>query len=450
MEVNGTSGEAKMDLGDRVSVKRNGTTYEGVLMPSRREGHIVIKLNNGYNVGLNAEMSEIKLLERAVESRPPSKDRPLQAREGLPTVSILSTGGTIASKVDYRTGAVTSQFSAGEIISAIPELEEIANYRARVIYQILSENMRAEYWITLARSVADEISGGADGVIITHGTDTMMYTAAALSFMLTTPVPVILVGSQRSSDRPSSDASMNAICAATAAISDIAEVCVVMHASTSDDYCFIHRGTRVRKMHTSRRDAFQSINQQPLGRVDYRTRRIETFLPYRKRGQAELLLRDRMEPRCALVKYTPGSSPEILSYYIDRCYRGIVLEGTGLGHVASDWIDCIKRATEEGIPVVVTSQCLRGRICDRVYDTGRDMLDAGAIEGEDMLPEVALVKLMWALANADSGLVTDRKDGLQAVRSLMSTSLAGEICHSTPLTGPKLISKLYREHQSQY
>jgi len=157
-----------------------------------------------------------------------------------------------------------------------------------------------------------------------------------------------------------------------------------------------------------------------------------------------------MEPRCALVKYTPGSSPEILSYYIDRCYRGIVLEGTGLGHVASDWIDCIKRATEEGIPVVVTSQCLRGRICDRVYDTGRDMLDAGAIEGEDMLPEVALVKLMWALANADSGLVTDRKDGLQAVRSLMSTSLAGEICHSTPLTGPKLISKLYREHQSQY
>lgn len=433
-----------MDLGDRISVKRNGTTYEGVLMPSRREGHIVVKLNNGYNVGVNAEKSEIRLLEKAGESRTVLRDRPLESREGLPMVSILSTGGTIASKVDYRTGAVTSQFSAGEIISAIPELEEIANYRARVIYQILSENMRAEYWIALARAVAEEISGGSEGVIITHGTDTMMYTAAALSFMLTTPVPVIIVGSQRSSDRPSSDSSMNAICAATAAISDIAEVCVVMHGSTSDDYCSIHRGTRVRKMHTSRRDAFQSINQPPLGRVDYSSRRVETFLPYRRRGEEQLVLRDRLEPKCALAKYTPGSSPDVLSYYIDQGYRGIVLEGTGLGHVASDWIDCIRRATEEGIPVVVTSQCLRGRICDRVYDTGRDMMDAGAIEGQDMLPEVALVKLMWALANEDStdgaesacvgGKKADGSDRMKAVRSLMSKSLAGEICLSTPIT----------------
>ncbi len=417
-----------MDLGDRISIERNGATCEGVLMPSRREGHIVIKLKNGYNVGLNAGKSEIKLLEKAGEGRAPPKDRPLQTKEGLPSVSILSTGGTIASKVDYRTGAVTSQFSAGEIISAIPELEEIANYRAKVIYQILSENMRAEYWIRLARSVADEINSGAEGVIITHGTDTMMYTAAALSFILTSPVPVIIVGSQRSSDRPSSDASMNAICAASAAISDIAEVCVVMHGTTSDDYCSIHRGTRVRKMHTSRRDAFQSMNQPPLGRVDYRTRKVETFLPYRKRGQAELKLMDSLEPKCALVKYTPGSSPDILSYYIDHGYRGIVLEGTGLGHVASNWIEGIKRATDEGIPVVITSQCLRGRICDRVYDTGRDMLDAGAIEGEDMLPEVALVKLMWALANADG------QDGLKSVSRLMRTSLAGELGHSTPIT----------------
>jgi len=433
-EVKGTSGEAEMDLGDKISVKRNGTTYEGVLMPSRREGHIVVKLNNGYNVGLNAEKSEIKLLEKLGDSRPASRDRPLQTREGLPTVAILSTGGTIASKVDYRTGAVTSQFSAGEIISAIPELEEIANYRARVIYQILSENMRAEYWIALARAVAEEISNGTEGVIITHGTDTMMYTAAALSFMLTTPVPVVIVGSQRSSDRPSSDASMNAICAAAAAISDIAEVSVVMHGSTSDDYCSIHRGTRVRKMHTSRRDAFQSINQPPLGRVDYRTRKVETALPYRKRGQARLSLRDRLEPKCSLVKYTPGSSPDILSYYIDQGYRGIVLEGTGLGHVASDWIEGIRRATEEGIPVVVASQCLRGRICDRVYDTGRDMLNAGAIEGEDMLAEVALVKLMWALANADTSECAAGTKGIEAVRSIMRTSLAGEIGHSTPIT----------------
>jgi glutamyl-tRNA(Gln) amidotransferase subunit D len=414
-----------MDLGDRISVKKNGTSLEGVLMPSRREGYVVLKLDNGYNIGLCAAKCELQLLQERQEFQPQLKTRPLQVKEGLPMVSILSTGGTIASKVDYRTGAVTSQFSAGEIISAIPELEEIANYRARVIYQILSENMRAEYWMKLAQSVAEEIRGGAQGVIITHGTDTMMYTAAALSFMLKTPVPVVIVGSQRSSDRPSSDASMNAICAASVAISDIAEVCVVMHGTTSDDYCAIHRGTRVRKMHTSRRDAFQSINQPPLGKVDYLTRKIQTFQPYRRRGEVELEVMDRLEPKCALVKYTPGSSPEILNYYIDKGYRGIVLEGTGLGHVASDWIGSIKRATEENIPVVVTSQCLRGRICDRVYDTGRDMLDSGAIEGEDMLPEVALVKLMWTVANTK---------GPEDIRALMKRPLAGEMSFSTPIT----------------
>jgi len=271
--------------------------------------------------------------------------------------------------------------------------------------------------------VAQEIRAGAEGVIITHGTDTMMYTAAALSFMVKTPVPVVLVGSQRSSDRPSSDAAMNAVGAATVAISDIAEVCVVMHGTTSDEYCAIHRGTRVRKMHTSRRDAFQSINCSSIGRVNYLDRKIQTFIPYRHRGDVELELADRLEPRCALVKYTPGASSEILNYYVDFGYRGIVLEGTGLGHVASDWIASIKRATDAGIPVVVTSQCLRGRICDRVYDTGRYMLEAGAIEGADMLPEVALVKLMWLLAN--------RPD---EVRSLVGKPLAGEISFSTPIT----------------
>ncbi len=411
-----------MDLGDRVSVEKGGMAYEGVLMPSRRKDHIVIKLDNGYNIGLRVPESDLKLVEKGHELKVPPLP-PLCAREGLPQVSILSTGGTIASKVDYRTGAVTSQFSAGEIAAAIPELGEIANYNARIIYQILSENMRADYWMELARAVAEEIRGGAEGVIITHGTDTMMYTAAALSFMLHTPVPVVIVGSQRSSDRPSSDASMNAICAATVAISDIAEVCVVMHGTPSDSYCSIHRGTRVRKMHTSRRDAFGSINQHPIGKVDYLTRGIETFIPYRRRNEIALEVMDKLEPRCALVKYTPGASSDIMGYYIDKNYKGIVIEGTGLGHVASNWIESIKRATDAGIPVVITSQCLRGRICDRVYDTGRYMLDAGAIEGEDMLPEVALVKMMWVLANHPT-----------EVESLMRTPIAGEISPSTLMT----------------
>jgi glutamyl-tRNA(Gln) amidotransferase subunit D len=241
--------------------------------------------------------------------------------------------------------------------------------------------------------------------------------------MIRTPVPIVLVGSQRSSDRPSSDATMNAICAATVATSDIAEVCVVMHGTISDDYCLIHRGTRVRKMHTSRRDAFRSVNDGAIGKVDYPTRNITTFTDnYAHRGDCDLELINRLEPNCALIKYSPGASPDILNYYIDKGYKGIVIEGTGLGHVASDWIESIGRATEEEIPVVVNSQCIRGRICDRVYDTGRDMLSAGAIEGEDMLPEVALVKLMWVLANKP-----------KEVRQLMSAPLAGEISYSSSM-----------------
>jgi len=391
-------------------------------MPTRSD-NVVIKLDNGYNVALRRPGCKIQLIAKGRETVLP--ERQLSWREGLPQVSILSTGGTIASKVDYRTGAVTSQFTAGEIISAIPDLEEIANYRAKVIYSILSENMMAEYWSELARAVADEIRSGSEGVIVTHGTDTMTYTAAALSFMIETPVPVVLVGSQRSSDRPSSDSSMNAISAATVAISDIAEVSVVMHEGMSDDYCSIHRGTRVRKMHTSRRDAFKSINQPPIGRVDYLRREIETFGAYRRRGDLELALHKEIEPRCALVKFFPGASSKILDYYVDEGYKGMVIEGTGLGHVASSWIASIRRAVDSGIPVIVTSQCMRGRICDRVYDTGRDMLAAGALEGRDMLAEVALVKLMWALANTSAE---------EELESVICSPIAGEISASTPAT----------------
>jgi len=388
-------------------------------MPSTTD-HTVIKLHNGYNIGMNKSVP-ITL----VEKRPPlpkPKTRAMGARKDLPTVAILSTGGTIASRVDYRTGAVTAQSTAEEIIAAIPDLEEIANYRSRVVYNILSENMRAEYWIELARAIFEEINKGADGVIVTHGTDTMGYTAAALSFMIEPSVPVVLVGSQRSADRPSSDNAMNAICAASVAVSDIAEVCVVMHESTSDDHCLIHRGTRARKMHTSRRDAFRSIDAPPIGRVDYPSCEIRTFTDYARRGQRQLRIRDGIEPKCALLKFTPGASPELLRFCSLSGYKGIVIEGTGLGHVPAEWIPLIEYATTSGIPVVVTSQCIHGRICDRVYDTGRDMLKAGVIEGEDMLPETALVKLMWLLGQ---GL------DYEEVCMRMRQNIAGEILGSS-------------------
>jgi len=411
-----------VEEGDSVFVKQGGRTFNGVLMPSTTS-NAVIKLINGYNVGFDPHNVTMELAGKKQDMRSATVELPPPDPD-LPNVSILSTGGTIASKVDYRTGAVTSQFTAEDILLAIPELTRIANYNARVCYSILSENMQPEYWVRLAEEVYNEIKAGANGVIITHGTDTMMYTAAALAFMIETPVPVVFVGSQRSADRPSSDNAMNAICAAKVATSDIAGVTVVMHGSTSDDFCHIHKATKVRKMHTSRRDAFKSINSRPLGRVDYLSGEITTYLDHARRGEKELAINSNIEPRCTLIKYTTGASPQTL-LFASANYRGIVIEGTGLGHVSTEWVPYIERTTEAGIPVVMTSQCISGRVCDRVYDTGRDILKAGAIEGEDMMPEVALVKLMWAL-----GALGQTGD-IDEVRKIMTTDMAGEITRSS-------------------
>jgi len=404
IKVNGKGMIMNYGQGDRVRIEKDGRVYEGIVMPGITD-HIVLKMDSGYNAGFSPEDAKITIIGKkqdAVLSPSGAGERKVQKKGSrkLPKVSILSTGGTIASKIDYRTGAVSAQFSADDILNTIPELKDIADFSGKVVYNILSENMKAEYWSELARTVAEEIKNGANGIIIAHGTDTMMYSAAALSFMIKTPVPIVFVGSQRSADRPSSDNAMNAICAAVVAVSDIAEVCVVMHGTQSDDHCVIHRGTKVRKMHTSRRDAFKSINSEPIGTVDYATRKIETNGDYIRRDTRELKLHEGFEPKCALVKFTPGASPDILSYYINAGYRGIVIEGTGLGHVSADWVPAIEQAKDLKIPIVMTSQCLNGRVCDRVYDTGRDILKAGVIEGDDMLPEVALVKLMWALGQS--------------------------------------------------
>ena len=275
--------------------------------------------------------------------------------------------------------------------------------------------MTPAIWQELARAIYDEIKHGVTGVIVTHGTDTMAYSAAAVSFMLDTPVPVVFVGSQRSADRPSSDNAMNGVCAALAAESDLGEVAVVMHATTNDDACAIHRGTRVRKMHTSRRDAFKSIGIPPVGMVDYATRTVTLSDDAVRRGTRKLALHDKLEPHCGLVQFYPGMSPDILKAY--EGYMGLVLSGTGLGHVSTAQIPQIKNLIAGGTQVVMTSQCMNGRVCDRVYDTGRDLLAAGVIEGGDMLAEVALVKQMWVLGNECDP---------EKAAALMKTDLKGE------------------------
>jgi len=414
--------------GMRVRIKKESVTYEGIVMPSTTP-NLVIKLDNGYNIGIRTEDAEIEVIGEGQKKEESVQEGGIKVRErgDLPRLSILSTGGTIASRVDYRTGAVSPQFSTQDILDAIPELGEIGTIKGRVVYSILSENMRATYWKELATEVYNEIKNGAYGVIITHGTDTMGYTASALSFMLRTPVPVVLVGSQRSSDRPSSDAAMNAICAAKVACSDLGEVVVVMHGTTSDDFCYIHRGTKVRKMHTSARDAFQSVNSAPIGKVYYNNNagdttglqiRVEFLSPHAHRGDNDLELMAELETKCCLIKFYPGADPDIIDYFVARGYKGIVLEGTGLGHVSAEWIPHVERVIRDGIPVIMTSQCLYGTVCDRVYDTGRDLLRAGVIEGEDMLPETALVKLMWVLGQTED---------MEEVKQLMQENIAGEI-----------------------
>ncbi|RLF81368.1 Glu-tRNA(Gln) amidotransferase GatDE subunit D [Thermococci archaeon] len=423
--------EKGIEIGDYVEVveKENGTRviHRGLVMPpyelSKGET-LTVKLDNGYNVGiLIDQIVEVRIIEKAKPREEVSFKEVLPKKPGLPNVTIIGTGGTIASKIDYKTGAVHAAFTAEELAKAVPEIFEIANITPRVLFNIMSEDMKPEYWKKMAHEVAKALNSGEDGVIIGHGTDTMGYSAAALSFMLRElEKPVIFVGSQRSSDRPSSDAAMNLICSTRMAVEDFGEVAVVMHGETSDTYCLAHRGTKVRKMHTSRRDAFRSINDVPIAKIWYDGRVEYLREDYRKRGESEVWVDDKLEERVALIKVYPGMNGEIIDFLVDKGYKGIVIEGTGLGHTPNKIIPTIERAVEEGIAVCMTSQCLYGRVNLNVYSTGRKLLKAGVIPCEDMLPETAYVKLIWVLGKTQN---------LEEVRKMMLTNYAGEI---TPYT----------------
>ncbi|NJE03146.1 Glu-tRNA(Gln) amidotransferase subunit GatD [Thermococcus sp. MV11] len=423
--------EKGLEVGDYVRIieKENGNTsvYEGVVMNPYELSSgetLTLKLDNGYNIGILVDqIQEIEIIEKARPLEKVKFEEVFPKKPGLPNVTIIGTGGTIASRIDYKTGAVHPAFTAEELAKAVPEIFEIANITPRLLMNILSEDMKPEYWIRIAHEVAGMLNSGEDGVVIAHGTDTMAYTASALSFMLRDlGKPVILVGAQRSSDRPSSDAAMNLTCSVRIATADFGEVAVVMHGETGDTYCLAHRGTKVRKMHTSRRDAFRSVNDIPIAKI-WPEGEIE-FLrkDYRHRTESEVWVDDEMEEKVALIKAFPGMSAEIIDFFVDKGYKGIVIEGTGLGHVPTYVIDSIRRATEEGVTVCMTSQCLYGRVNLNVYSTGRRLLKAGVIPCEDMLPETAYVKLMWVLGHTDDP---------REVREMMLTNYAGEI---TPYT----------------
>ncbi|MFH1101818.1 MAG: Glu-tRNA(Gln) amidotransferase subunit GatD [Methanobacteriota archaeon] len=407
------------DIGDIIRINRGKETTEGILMPHHEfsgEDIITLKLKNGYNIGIAVDKeTQVELMKKQTVHEKPAKKIPFDPKK--PTVSIIGTGGTIACYVEYRTGAVHPATSSQDLAFSVPEIFDICNLNAHVAFQLLSENIEVSHWQALAKEVAAELNNGAAGVVIPHGTDTLGYTGAALSFMLKDlSGPVVLVGAQRSSDRPSSDAAQNLIAAATvAARSDIGEVVVVMHGESSDSFSEIHRGTKVRKFHTSQRDAFKTVNDKPLGKVENGS--IHFTQDYHKKKPGSTKADTRMEEDVGMVYSYPGLKPEDIPEK-----KGIILIGTGLGHVPLKVIPRITQLITNGSVVVMTSQCLFGRVNMNVYSAGRDLLKAGVISGEDMLPETAFVKLMWTLAHGKNH---------EEVAQLVQSNLAGEITTST-------------------
>lgn len=421
--------------GDEVVVETKDDRIKGVLMPrphlSDRK-HLTIKLGNGYNIGVDkSRIKSVRVVGKYRERKKRVAAHKI-GKPGKPTVAIISTGGTISSKIDYRTGGVYASLTSEELLESAPELADIAEIKSSFLMNVMSEDMNPSLWKKMASSVAQELNSGAGGVVLTHGTDTMHYSSAALSFLLPNlGKPVILTGAQRSSDRGSSDAFLNLVCSTVFATEDYGGVYIVMHGSLDDTYCLAHNGTRVRKMHTTRRDAFQSINSKPVAKIFGDGRIQEVGGPSRKRREGKIIPEPKLEEKVALIKVYPGMNPEVIDFYLDRKYRGIVFEGTALGHLPttikkSSLIPKIDEAREAGVAMAMTTQCMYGRVHPLVYSNLREVSSRGVIYCEDMLAETAYVKMMWVLSHASKS---------QEIREMMLSNYAGEISNKTIIGG---------------
>ncbi|MCH8914273.1 MAG: Glu-tRNA(Gln) amidotransferase subunit GatD [Thaumarchaeota archaeon] len=409
----------QVSVGDSVKILAD-ITYLGIIMPRYEHSddkHIVLKLKNGYNIGL--EITKIKKIEKNQSAKKTvEKDEKIEKVAGLPKILLLSTGGTIASKIDYRTGAVTPVLTAEELNSSVPELAKIANIDAQVLFSEYSENIMPEHWLQIAEKINEYSESDYTGIIIAHGTDTMHYTSSFLSFALAGfPIPIVLVGSQRSSDRASSDAALNLI-SATKFITESKTkgVYIVMHQDENDETVACHLGTRVRKNHTSKRGAFQTIGDVPafiITENQIQKNITEDFFKVN-----EFKPKIYLDTKVALVKYHPGYDPSLLDKIIEMGFRGIIFEGTGLGHIGKTMYESVKKANEKGIFLGMTSQCVDGRVRMTVYESGRDLLDLGIIPLENMIPEVALVKAMWAMGNSQNR---------EEVKKIMLKNIASEL-----------------------
>ena len=410
--------ENNTKVGDSIKITSD-LTYSGILMPRYESGddsHIILKLKSGYNVGIN--INEIQKIE--VTSNQEVKSEYVEKQKenpSLPKILLVSTGGTIASKVDYRTGAVTPALTASELNEAVPELASIANIDSEVLFSEYSENLQPEHWLKIAEKLDSISNSDYTGIIIAHGTDTMHYTSSFLSFALSGfPIPIALVGSQRSSDRPSSDAALNLI-AATKFLteSNVKGVFDVMHNNASDETVVCHKGTRVRKNHTSKRGAFETMGDDPAFIITENKIEKNIDEDFFKNTKYEPKL--RLDTKVSLVKYHPGYDPKQVENLTKLGFKAIIFEGTGLGHVGKTMYNVIKDAREQGIFLGMTSQCLDGGVRMTVYDSGRDLLDLGIIPLENMISETALVKAMWSLGNSSN---------IEEMKSLMLKNIASE------------------------
>jgi len=437
-EVRNSLKEKEIEPGDRIRITSEDMSYEGYILPRIEIGDpssIVIKQDDGYNVSIAYQPGvELVRIDKGISLESFQKTFPEQLPD-LPEISLLATGGTIASRIDYLTGGVVMAFTPEELFFAIPELSEIVRFKGcNLLFNLASEDLWVNEWKKMAEDAAKELNSGASGVVITHGTDCMGYSAAMLSFMLRDlSKPVILTGAQRSSDRGSFDGAINLICASwLAGHADLAGVFICMHGEPDDTYCLINRGTKVRKMHTSRRDTFRPINELPIGKVwpDGKMEFREDA-EYKKRSETEVVADTAFEEKIALIKAYPGSNPEIIDFLADKGYRGVIIEGTGLGHTPTSppssekyrsWLPPVKRALEMDLFIGMTSQCLYGRVNPYVYRNLRLMSNAGVVYLEDMLPETAYLKLGWVL-----GHTQEREE----VKRLMLKNIAGEITERT-------------------
>jgi glutamyl-tRNA(Gln) amidotransferase subunit D len=407
---------------ERVKIETKEKNYEGMLVESPDSKIILIKLDSGYNVGLKKD--QIIKIEKISSKNKEKKEKKIEQEKGLKKIAIIATGGTIASKVDYETGGVLAVEKPEDLIEGFPELKKLVQFEVHVPFSIDSSQISSKEWKKLAKLCAELLNrNDIHGIIILHGTDALHYTSAALSFMLhELNKPVVLTFSQRSIDRGSSDAHLNLRCSCYMALSNIAEVMIVGHENENDLSCLAIRGTKARKMHSSKRNAFKAINDLPLTRI-FPDGRVEILNnKHKQRHEGKVKVMPFFEDKVALIKFYPGAEPSIIKHLIKEKYKGIIIEALGMGQISvegeNSWLSIIKEAVDAGIFIGITSQTIYGRVDPFIYSPARKLEKAGAVFLEDMLSEAAFIKLSWLLG---------QELGFEVIKRKMLENISGEV-----------------------